>query len=340
MTNQRLLLALVVLASFVLPASLGAATPAGNLRKKPDEWFRSDEGRRTLENILSWQTEHGDWPKNTDTTSKSSSGHGKKPAGTFDNGATSGELRALARASRITGNEHYEQAFLRGFDHILKAQYPNGGWPQFYPLSKEYHRHITFNDGTMIRLMEFLREATSGTDYAFLDQDRRDAAKTAVERGVGCIMECQVVVDGTPTVWCAQHHAETLAPVQARSYEHASLSGAESAGILMFLMSLEKPTPEVIRAVKTGAAWFDSAKIEGYRYRKSRTEPALVKDPTAAPLWARFYEIKSNRPIFSDRDGVVKYNIEEIGGERRRGYAWYGNWGDRVARGFAQWPYR
>jgi pectate lyase len=220
MKNHSPLLAMVLLASFALPSSLHAATAAENLRKKPDDWFRSDERRMIFENILSWQTEHGDWPKNTDTTSKMFSGSAKKPAGTFDNGATTGELRALARAFRITGDERYQQAFLRGFDHILKAQYPNGGWPQFYPLSKEYHRHIIFNDGTMIRLMEFLREATSGTDYAFLDQGRRDAAKTAVERGIDCIVKCQVVVDGTPTAWCAQHDAETITRVFDRNVEY------------------------------------------------------------------------------------------------------------------------
>jgi pectate lyase len=332
----------VFVLSAALPntVALRAATPAEDLRKKPDDWFRTDEGRQSLENILSWQTEHGDWPKNMDTTRKRFSGSGKKPAGTFDNSATTGELRVLARGFRITGDVRYQKAFLAGFDHILKAQYPNGGWPQFYPLSKGYHRHITFNDGTMIRLMEFLRDAVTGEDYAFLDGQRRGVAVTALDRGVDCIVKCQVVVDGVRTVWCAQHHAGTLAPEQARSYEHPSLSGAESAGTLLFLMSLDEPTPEVIRAVKAGAAWFDLAKIEGYRYRKSRTEPALTKDPKASPLWARFYEITSNRPIFSDRDGVVKYDIEGIGSERRGGYTWYGNWGNRVAKAFANWPLR
>ena len=92
--------------------------------------------------------------------------------------------------------------------------------------------------------------------------------------------------------------------------------------------------------IKAGVEWFDSVKIEGYRYRRSETQRALTKDPQAAPLWARFYAIKSNRPIFSDRDGVVKYDIQEIGGERRGGYTWYGNWGEKVAKGFTKWPYR
>jgi len=46
----------------------------------------------------------------------------------------------------------------------------------------------------------------------------------------------------------------------------------------------------------------------------------------APPLWARFYEIGTNKPLFADRDGVAKYDLEDIGYERRNGYAWYGTW--------------
>jgi PelA/Pel-15E family pectate lyase len=329
-----------LVASLALGAHTFADSVAENLVKKPDGWFSSDEGRVALQNVLSWQTEHGDWPKNLDTTTQKSSGDAKRPAGTFDNGATTGELRLLARAFRVTGDARFKQAFLRGFDHIIKAQYANGGWPQFYPLSTDYHRHITFNDGTMIRLMEFLRDTTREEDFIFLDADRRAAAAAAVERGVGCIVNCQVIVDGTRTVWCAQHDAESLVPVQARSYELPSLSGAESAGILRFLMSIDDPSADVVRAVKSGTAWFDAVKIKGYRYRKSQSGPALTPDPQAPPLWARFYEIKTNRPMFSDRDGVVKFDIEQIGAERRGGYTWYGStWGENVLKEYAKWPH-
>ena len=315
----------------VLGGSVRAESPGEKLLKKPDSWFGEDDGRKALDNILSWQTQHGDWPKNQDTSRQPFSGERKGFAGTFDNGATSGELRVLAKAYRATGDERYKNAFLRGFDHILAAQYSNGGWPQFFPLSNKYHRHITFNDGTMIRLMEFLREVVANND-GLLDSNRHAAALKAIERGIDCIVKCQVFVDGNFTVWCAQHDAETLVPVLARNYEHPSLSGAESAGILLFLMSIEEPSPEVIRAVHAGAAWFDSTKIEGYRYRRSKSEPPLTKDTESPPLWARFYEIETNRPIFSDRDGNVKYDIQEIGSERRGGYTWYGEWGTKVLK--------
>lgn len=313
---------------------------AADLTKKPNSWFRSDEGRQAMDCILSWQSDHGDWPKNSDTTTKPYSGDRAKLRGTFDNGATTGELRALARAFNVTGDKRYEQAFRKGFEHILAAQYPNGGWPQYYPLRKGYYTHITFNDNCMIRLLEFLGDTTTSQEFKFLEESRRAAAAKAVERGIDCIVKCQVVIKGTPTVWCAQHDEVTFAPAKARSYELASLSGAESAGILKYLMSLEKPSPEVIRAVKAGVAWFDKTKITGIRVEKVDGDRKVIKDESADPVWARFYELETNRPFFCDRDGVPKYGLEEIGSERRNGYSWYGNWGNSLANAYAKWPHR
>ncbi|MFT5407285.1 MAG: PelA/Pel-15E family pectate lyase [Verrucomicrobiales bacterium] len=324
----------------VLTASLNAASRAEKLIKNPDSWFSSDEGKKAMKCILSWQSDHGDWPKNKDTTSEPYSGDRSKLRGTFDNGATIGELRVLARAFQLTKDTCFEKAFHVGFDHILKAQYPNGGWPQYFPLRKGYYTHITFNDSCMIRLMEFLIETATSEDYVFLDKDRRAGAQSAFDHGVDCIVKCQIKVKDTLTVWCAQHDEDTLAPADARSYELASLSGAESAGILTFLMKLDKPTPEVIRAVKAGVAWFDSSKVEGIRIDKIDGDRKVIADATAPPLWGRFYDIKTNRPFFCDRDGVVKYELAAIGKERRNGYSWYGNGGEKVAKAFAKWAHR
>lgn len=317
-----------------------AVTPAEKLLKQPDEWFKSEKGREAIESLLSWQSSAGGWPKNEDTVSKSYRGDRSKLKGTFDNGATTGELRVLARAFRLTQDERYLKAFTLGFQHLLEAQYPNGGWPQYYPLSKAYHRHITFNDNCMVRILEFLRDVVSGNDFALLSQSQRLAAQDAVNRGIDCILKCQVVVDGKPTVWCAQHDEVTLAPADARSFERKSLSGGESAGILRFLMSIERPTPAVVNAIRSGVDWYQAAKITGVRYTRGDRGPSLVADANAAPLWARFYEIETNRPFFCGRDGMVKYNLDEIEAERRSGYTWYGNWGDAVLKAYNKWPHR
>jgi len=188
--------------------------------------------------------------------------------------------------------------------------------------------------------MEFLNEVFTSSGYAFLDKERRAASKKAFERGLACILKCQIQVKETLTVWCAQHDEETLAPADARSYELASLSGAESASILRFLMRIDEPSPEVIRSVKAGVAWFEANKIEGFRYQRSPSEPAQSKDPTASPLWARFSEIETNRPFFCDRDGVKKYDLMEVGVERRKGYSWYSSAGEKVSKAYANWGHR
>jgi PelA/Pel-15E family pectate lyase len=323
----------VRLLAILLTLANASASPE-DLLKKSDEWFRSAEGKKATANVLSWQAPEGSWPKNKDTSEKLYTGKANKLAGTFDNKATTGELRFLARAFDATGDTACREAFLKGLDHILDAQYPNGGWPQFYPPGKQYHRHITFNDGTMIRLLEFLRDSRG---IKWLDPGRHAKAAAAVARGIDCILKCQILVRGKPTVWCAQHDETTLAPAKARDYELPSLSGSESAGILRFLMTLEKPAPEIVRAIEAGVAWFDSAKLTGYRYEKSGKDRVLKKDPGAPPLWARFYDMETGKPFFCDRDGIKKVSVDRIGAERRNGYAWYGNWGESVARDHAKW---
>ena len=325
----------ILLWIFLLPAF--AAGSWRNYRDKPDEWYRSEEGKRIADNVLSWQSPQGGWPKNTSTMSQAFSGSPDDLRGTFDNGATVDELRFLARAFRATGDRRCERAFLTGFDHILEAQYPTGGWPQYHPPGRGYPRHITFNDSAMIRLMIFLREAATSSDYEFVDATRREVALGAVERGIECILKCQIVVDGKRTAWCAQHDEVDYRPRPARTYELVSISGGESVGILRFLMSLDDPSPEVARAIEAGVAWFESVKLTGIRLTSIDGNRVIVEDPDAPPLWARFYEIGTNRPIFSGRDGIKKYSMAEIEAERRNGYAWYGRWGQSLASEYAEW---
>jgi pectate lyase len=334
----------------VLLFSGGAAEAKGPARylKKPDEWFAGDEARRLGECILSHQADEGGWPKNVDTTAGSFAGDRKKLRGTFDNGATTDELRFLARLVAATKDDRFRRAFVKGLDHILAAQYPTGGWPQHYPPGKGYHRHITFNDGAMVRLMELLREVARDKEYSFLDADRRRRAKEAFDRGIACILKCQVRVSGKLTVWCAQHDEVDFRPRPGRSYELVSLSGAESVGVVRLLMSLEEPSPEVVAAVDGAAAWFESAKLLGIRVERVKDAKApkgwnkvVVKDRDAPPLWARFTEIGTGRPLFADRDGVAKYDLAQIGYERRNGYAWLGTWPARLLeKEYPEWKRR
>lgn len=307
------------------------------LLRQPPEWFRSTEGRTTTANILSFQTDRGDWPKNVNPASSPFTGDRNSLRGTFDNSATANELRFLARAHRATGDSSAADAVRRGVEHILAAQYANGGWPQSHPPGAGYARHITFNDGTQVNLMDLMRSVARGDDFAFLGPTIQERANAAFDQGVACILQCQVRVDGRLTIWAAQHDERTLEPRPARTFEPVALSAGESVGILRLLMSLPAPSPPVQAAIRAGTAWFETARLTGIRQVTQDGDKRIVPDPVAPPLWARFYELGSNRPIFAGRDGVVKYHLAEIELERRTGYAWYGDWGASVAREFAHW---
>lgn len=253
-------------------------------------------------------------------------------------------MQFLARMARSTGEARYREAFERGVDYLLAAQYPNGGWPQFFPLREGYYSRITYNDGAMIRVMTVLRDVAAGeAPYDFAEEERRANAAAAVARGLDCILRTQIRQEGRLTVWCAQHDEKTFEPAWARHYEAPSLSGGESVGIVRYLMEIESPAPEVIAAVEGAVAWFRSAAIQGLRvenFTNSEGQPdrRAVADPSAGPLWARFYELGTNRPIFIGRDKIVRYSFAEIERERRQGYSYYGNWpASLLAKDYPDW---
>ncbi len=300
--------------------------------KRNDNWFGSREAEGIAENVLSWQADPGGWPKNVDVTAKPHEGSEADLHPTFDNGATTDELRFLARMYDATRDTIYKEAFKRGFDYIIEAQYSSGGWPQYYPPGEHYHRYITFNDGAMVRLMEFLRETYENKNdyYDFIDQRREQKARKAFKDGVQCILKCQIMVNGKLTAWCAQHDEHNYDPRPARAFELESISGQESVGIVQLLMSISDPDGKIIQAVDAAVAWFREVQISGIRVEVRNGDKVVVKDKDAPPLWARFYEIDTNRPIYCGRDGVKRYELSEIDAERRNGYRWLGDWPQHI----------
>ncbi|MDT5272033.1 MAG: hypothetical protein QOH49_4219 [Acidobacteriota bacterium] len=307
------------------------------LKQRP-EWYAGAEALRVADNLLLYQRDAGGWPKNIDmaaTLSEKEKAELLKQKGdneaTIDNSATFTQLEYLARVYTAQKQERYREAFIKGLDYLLAAQYENGGWPQYYPLRKGYYTHITYNDNAMVGVLELLRDvARRRPGYTFVDDARRLKSEKAVERGVECILKTQVKVNGKLTVWGAQHDEVTLAPAPARKFEPVSLASRESVAVTRFLMGIERPDARVVEAVESAVAWFNSSQLSGIRWieKEDKSQPGgfertVVKDPQAPPLWARFYEIGTNRPVFEGRDGVVRYSVLEIEAERRNGYGWY-----------------
>jgi PelA/Pel-15E family pectate lyase len=322
------------------------------LKQKP-EWYAGDEAERIADNALLYQRESGGWPKNINMAvvlSERAKAEIAKQKGAddslIDNGATYTQMDYLARVLNATRHPRFKEGFIKGLDYLLKAQYENGGWPQYYPRLTGYYKRITFNDDAMVSVMELLRKiARKDHAYLFVDEARRARAEQAVAKGTEIILKTQIVVNGKRTVWCAQHDEVTLAPAPARSYEHVSLSGSESVGIVRFLMGIDHPDARIVEAIESAVVWFKEAKLTGIKVIEKPDssfpngfDRIVVEDANARPLWARFYDINTGRPIFSGRDGVIKNSLAEIEHERRTGYGWYtGGPGALLEKDYPAW---
>lgn len=304
--------------------------------------YKPTQIKEIADNVLLYQKDNGGWPKNYDmqailTAEQQDRVLKAKSAlhTTFDNCTTYSHIKYLAKAYQITGVEKYKDACLRGIDFTLSAQYPNGGWPQFFPLESNYSRRITFNDDAMTGVMIMLKDILDNKPYySFVDSARREKAKIAFDKGLDCILKCQINDKGTLTAWCQQHDESSLSPAWARAYEPPSICGRESAPIVLLLMSIDKPSPEVIKSVNSAVKWFEDSEIKGIRVeefntpefqtplRTLKTDHRVVEDKSAPPIWARFYELGTHRPLFSNRKSELLYSLDQVDRERRA-YGWY-----------------
>ncbi len=314
-------------------------------------YLYTNEAKRIADNLVLYQLESGAWQKNVYFPAEITAEQKKKISankkhvewGTIDNGSTTTEIIYLSKMYNVVRDEKYKKAALKGIEYLLEAQYENGGWPQFYPNAKGYARHITYNDNAMVNVMRVLQDIFEYDPlYWYVPTSLREKAKAAFDKGVQCILATQVVQDGKPTVWCAQHDFETLAPAKARAYELPSLSGQESDNIVLLLMDIPDPSPEIVAAIENAIAWFEKSKIEGirleyYRNDEGKRDYRVVACEKCPVLWARFYELDTNRPFFCDRDGIKKYDVSQIGHERRTGYSWYNNDGRYVLARYKMW---
>jgi PelA/Pel-15E family pectate lyase len=114
-------------------------------------------------------------------------------------------------------------------------------------------------------------------------------------------------------------------------------------------MTIAHPKAELKIAIKSAVEWFNESAIK-YTVvkvvpaprlvtpvRVSTTDRVVVTDSTATPIWTRYYELKTHRPLFCNRDSKLVYSLAEVDRERRDGYAWYTYAPQQVINKYPAW---
>ena len=325
--------------------------PKGGLHSKGLRWseplsyYQNDAAKAVADRIVEAQSTAGGWTKGVDYSQPVTGSAAHRGAPMFDNDATTAELRFLAQAISANPTDAHAPAwtesFARGLGFIFTAQYPNGGFPQIYPLAGGYHDGVTYNDDAMTQVLEVLRDiATGKPPYAHVSLEQRAESAKRFQRGIECVLVTQLKnAKGELTVWCQQYDPLTLKASAARNFEPIADSSRESASLALLLMSLPEPSPRVVAAIDGAVAWFKYTALHDLKIARAPAEVRgrALPSPGAPPLWARYYEPGTNTPIFGDRDRTIHYDLAEVSSERIAGYAWYTDMPSRVLAKYESW---
>ena len=334
---------MLVLTSVVVTVQAQRGRGGRNLpTHEKEDFYKTEEARRIGDQVLLYQRVTGGWPKNINMSRPLTDEERvqvlrdkeRRDDSTTDNGATNMQMLYLAKLYQATQVERYKEGVLKAVEYLLSGQYENGGWPQFWPEMHGYQMHITYNDDAMVNTMNLLRAVAQQKDpyQGLADEALRQRCMKAFDKGVECILKTQMHnKEGRLTVWCQQHYRDNYEPAPARAYELPSYCSMESASITKLLMSLPNPDERVKQAVHAAMAWFDKYKLTGLRIQRTGPwasmdgDTKLVEDADAEPIWGRYYDLKYCEPYVCDRDGLPRRRLEDIGHERRNGYAWFGS---------------
>ena len=208
---------------------------------------------------------------------------------TFDDRVTQDAARFLLRYYNLTLEAAYRKPVRRALNFVLESQYPNGAWPQRYPLRDDYAHdgfpdytsYYTLNDGATQANIELLLEAWETLG----DPTYYEAALHAVD----ALVEMQGPED--QGCW-AEQYGPDMQPIAARTHEPAGYVVRESIGVLQILGRFYLMTGDTryLDPIPRCLAWFDRINRESAEQRYPRP---------------RYWEPGTNKPLYVVKTGQM-----------------------------------
>lgn len=234
---------------------------------------------------------------------------GSQNVTTLDDDTTQSALRFLMRLDRALDfqDERLHESITYALTSLIGAQYPNGAWPQRfnrpadpagppaqqadYPDSwsrkfpgQKYAGHYTLNDGAIPDTIATMLEAAR----IYGEKRFRDSALRAGE----FLLLAQMP---EPQPGWAQQYDENMHPAWARRFEPPAITSSESQSVMRTLLLLYRETGDhkYLAPLPRAIAYF----------RRSRLPDGQL---------ARFYELKTNRPLYCTRDYELTYSDADV----------------------------
>jgi len=213
---------------------------------------------------------------------------------TFDDGVTSGATRYLMELYMTTLDPKYRVPLIKALDFILESQYPNGGWPQRYPLKydfphdghPDYTSFYTFNDNVIQDNIYLLLDAW--------EQLGNEEYRKAAYRGMDFVVISQLP---PPQAGWGQQYDMEMNSAPARSYEPASVMPGQTRRNILDLINFYRITGKrkYLTGIPAAIEWLENSYLP---------KDHITEESRPGVTHATFYEIGTNKPLYAHREGT------------------------------------
>lgn len=267
--------------------------------------------------IVALQNEDGGFqvlPDNYEMSQKETGLGSMKDVSSVYNGATTSELKYLAKY--ITANKpedsKYQDAFVKGIKYLLTTQHDNGGWSMNPGSGSGFNANIEVGNKAMTEVITLLSDIAilNNQDYVFARKAMNvDEIKSAVEKGNDFIVKSQISNNNKKSGWATQYDKSGNVTM-GHTYERESVSSYTTKDVIDYLMTIHNPSQDIKDAVESAYSWLKDVKI-------ADKEQKVVKDTSmnngfdvylvdGSGTWTSNYvydkATDSYRPLYSDVD--------------------------------------